>query len=195
MRALEAREVRRVGSNAHRPVDVRLVAATNRDLRTEVNLGKFRADLYFRLAVVTIRMPPLRQRPEDIPALVDEILASLHASPAQVEPLRDPAFLARLRHAVWSGNVRELRNYLERCIVLGPGQAEPETGEAGGDGFVVDPAAPYAAERVRALADFERRYFAGLLRLHDGKVARAADAAGIDRAYLYRLLRRHRIEP
>ncbi|MCY0991150.1 sigma 54-interacting transcriptional regulator [Nannocystis sp. ILAH1] len=195
LRALEAREVRRVGSNTHRPVDVRLVAATNRDLRTEVNLGKFRADLYFRLAVVTIRMPPLRQRPEDIPALVDEILASLHASPAQVEPLRDPAFLARLRHAVWAGNVRELRNYLERCVVLGPGQPEPETGDASDDGFVVDPAAPYAAERVRALADFERRYFAGLLRLHDGKAARAADAAGIDRAYLYRLLRRHRIEP
>ncbi|WAS90750.1 sigma 54-interacting transcriptional regulator [Nannocystis punicea] len=195
LRALEAREVRRVGSNSHRPVDVRLVAATNRDLRTEVNLGKFRADLYFRLAVVTIRMPPLRQRPEDIPALVDEILAALHASPAQIEPLRDPAFLARLRHAVWAGNVRELRNYLERCVVLGPGQPEPEPGEAGGDGFVVDSAAPYAAERVRALADFERRYFAGLLRLHDGKVARAADAAGIDRAYLYRLLRRHRIEP
>ncbi|MDC0672433.1 sigma 54-interacting transcriptional regulator [Nannocystis radixulma] len=195
LRALEAREVKRVGANTHRPVDVRLVAATNRDLRTEVNLGRFRADLYFRLAVVTIRMPPLRQRPEDIPALVDEILASLHASPEQVEQLRAPAFQAGLRHAVWAGNVRELRNYLERCIVLGPGEPEPGGGEAAGEGFLVDPTAPYAAERVRALADFERRYFEALLRLHDGKVARAADAAGIDRTYLYRLLRRHRGEP
>jgi two-component system, NtrC family, response regulator GlrR len=195
LRALEAREVRRVGSNTHRPVDVRLIAATNRDLRAEVNLGRFRADLYFRLAVVTITMPPLRQRPEDIPALVDEILGSLRAPPDQLEALRAPAFQAQLRHAVWSGNVRELRNYLERCLVLGTVESAADDPGVTSEGFAVDPTAPYASERDRALADFERRYFQGLLRLHDGKVSRAAGAAGIDRAYLYRLLRRHGIEP
>ena len=196
LRAIETREVKRVGSNAHRPVDVRVIAATNRELRTEVNLGRFRADLYFRLAVITIAMPPLRQRPDDIPALVEELLTSLRAPPEQAELLRAPAFLAKLRHAAWAGNVRELRNYLERCIVLRSlfPVAEREE-EAAADDFVVDPAAPYAGERDRVLAEFERRYFRGLLRLHDGKVARAADAAGIARAYLYRLLRRHGIEP
>ena len=196
LRAIEAREVRRVGSNVHRPVDVRVIAATNRELRAEVNLGRFRADLYFRLAVITIAVPPLRQRPDDIPALVDDLLASLRAPPEQAEQLRAPAFLAKLRHAAWPGNVRELRNFLERCIVLRSlfpvAEAEPA---AEHDGFAVDPAAPYASERDRVLAEFERRYFRGLLRLHDGKVARAAGAAGIDRAYLYRLLRRHGIDP
>ncbi len=195
LRAIEAREVRRVGSNVHRPVDVRVIAATNRELRADVNLGRFRADLYFRLAVITIGLPPLRQRPEDIPALVDELLAALRCPPDQAEALRAPAFVAQLQRAAWGGNVRELRNYLERCIVLRSLAPVAGREDAAGDGFTVDPGAPYASERDRALADFERRYFQGLLRLHDGKVAKAASAAGIDRAYLYRLLRRHGIEP
>ncbi|XXT45694.1 sigma 54-interacting transcriptional regulator [Sorangium sp. So ce542] len=192
LRALEAREIRRVGSNAYLPVDVRVVVATNRDLRADVNAGRFRADLYFRLAVVTIDMPPLRRRPEDIPALVDEILASLRAPKDAAEQLRTPEFLAQLRRAAWPGNVRELRNYVERCLILRA--IEPASGGEGEaaaqEGFAVDPTAPYAAERERAIAGFERRYFKALLRLHDGKVARAASAAGIDRTYLYRLLRR-----
>jgi two-component system response regulator GlrR len=199
LRALEAREVRRVGSNSYRPVDVRVIAATNRDLRADVNAGRFRADLYYRLAVVTVAMPPLRQRPEDLPAIVDEILAALRAPAAAAAPLRAPDFLAQLRGAAWPGNVRELRNYLERCLILrtiapapeGAAAAAPDT--AGG--FAIDPTAAYATERERAIADFERRYFRALLLLHDGKVARAAAAAGIDRAYFYRVLRRHGIAP
>ncbi len=205
LRALEAREVRRVGSNAYRPVDVRVIAATNRDLRADVNAGRFRADLYFRLAVVTIAMPPLRRRPEDLPALVEEILASLRASEEAAAPLRAPEFMAQLQGAAWSGNVRELRNYLERCLILrtidpapggdAPGAAAPGSDAPAAAGFAVDPTAAYATERERAIADFERRYFRALLRLHDGKVSRAAAAAGIDRAYFYRVLRRHGIEP
>jgi DNA-binding NtrC family response regulator len=199
LRVLEAREVRRVGSNAHRPVDVRVIAATNRDLRADVNAGRFRADLYFRLAVVTIAMPPLRRRPEDLPALVEEILAQLRAPAEAAAPLRAPAFLAQLQGAAWPGNVRELRNHIERCLILRtveptPAGAPAEGGE-GGAGLAVDPTAPYASERERAIADFERRYFRALLALHDGKVARAAAAAGIDRAYFYRVLRRHGIQP
>jgi DNA-binding NtrC family response regulator len=195
LRALEAREVRRVGSNAYRPVDVRVIAATNRDLRTDVNAGRFRADLYFRLAVVTIGMPPLRRRPEDIPALVEEILALLRASKEAAEQLRSPGFLAQIQNAAWPGNVRELRNYVERCLILRTIEPVSESGALVEEGFTVDPTAPYTSERERAISDFERRYFKALLRLHDGKVARAAGAAGMDRTYLYRLLRRHGIEP
>jgi DNA-binding NtrC family response regulator len=193
LRALEAREVRRVGSNTYRPIDVRVIAATHRDLRADVNAGRFRADLYFRVAVVTIALPPLRRRPEDLPALVEGILASLHASAEAAEPLRSPGFLAQLRSAAWPGNVRELRNHLERCLILGT--SDPLTAEVPAREFAVDATAAYASERERAIADFERRYLAALLALHDGKVSRAAAAAGIDRAYFYRMLRRHRIEP
>jgi two-component system, NtrC family, response regulator GlrR len=194
LRALETREVRRLGSNSYRPVEVRVIAATNRDLRADVNAGRFRADLYFRLAVVTIHTPPLRQRPEDIPALVDEILVSLRATPEDAAPLRASEFIARLRHAAWPGNVRELRNYLERCLVF---RATAPLGDnaAPAEALSVDPSAPYAVERERVLNEFERRYFESLLRLHDGKVARAAVAAGIDRRYLYRILRRHGLGP
>ncbi len=197
LRALEAREVRRVGSNTYRPVNVRVIAATNRDLRADVNVARFRADLYFRLAVITIGMPPLRRRPEDIPALAEEIVASLRAPKDAADALRSPEFLAQIRNAAWPGNVRELRNYIERCLILRTIEPAPEGGasEATEEGFVVDPTASYPAERERALVDFERRYFKALLRLHDGKVARAAGAAGMDRTYLYRLLRRHGIEP
>jgi DNA-binding NtrC family response regulator len=195
LRALEAREVRRVGSNTYRPVDVRVIAATNRDLRADVNAGRFRADLYFRLAVVTIDMPPLRRRPEDIPALVEEILESLRASREAAAPLRSPELLAQLRGGAWSGNVRELRNYIERCLLLRTIDPAPEGAGPTEEGFAVDPTAAYATERERAIADFERRYFKALLRLHDGKVSRAAAAAGIDRAYFYRVLRRHGIAP
>jgi two-component system, NtrC family, response regulator GlrR len=201
LRALETREIRRTGSNAYRPVDVRVIAATHRDLRADVNAGRFRADLYFRLAVVTVQTPPLRQRPEDIPALVDDILASLRATPEDAALLRSPDLLARLRHAAWPGNVRELRNYVERSLVfraaapLGQDVAPSDQGVAPSESLAVDPSAPYAVERERVLGEFERRYFESLLRLHEGKVARAAAAAGIDRRYLYRILRRHGLGP
>jgi DNA-binding NtrC family response regulator len=89
-------------------VDVRVIAATNRDLRAEVNAGRFRSDLYFRLAVVKITLPPLRQRPEDLPSLVNHILSRLGADSDQRKRLSDPDFLARLWRAAWPGNVREL---------------------------------------------------------------------------------------
>ena len=202
LRALEAREIRRVGENKHRPVNVRVIAATNRDLRADVNTGRFRADLYFRLAVVTIGMPPLRKRPEDIPALVKEILNSLQATDEEIAQLTTPELISRCARAAWPGNVRELRNFLERCLVMRSalpvtGGVDSEEGESGGglETAAIDPNAPYAAARDKVLADFERRYFEALLRKHDGKVARAAAACGLDRRYMYRILRRHGIGP
>ncbi|WP_437994755.1 sigma 54-interacting transcriptional regulator [Sorangium sp. So ce185] len=194
LRALEAREIRRVGTNTPRPVDVRVIAATHRDLRAEVNAGRFRADLYFRIAVVRIPMPPLRQRPEDIPALIEDLLAALHATPEEAEALRDPKVIARMQRAAWPGNVRELRNYVEQYLVF---RAPPPMGDHAPPSApaAVDVSLPYAEARDRVLAEFERRYFEALLRAHDGKVSRAAAAAGLDRRYLYRLLHRHGLGP
>ncbi len=196
LRVLEAREIRRLGTNAYLPVDVRVIAATNRDLRAEVNAGRFRPDLYFRLAVVKITVPPLRQRSEDIPAIAEKMLAALGVDPRVRESLKDPVFLAQLQRAAWPGNMRELRNHLERCVVmqetLEPG-LEPE-GSLPESPVAVDPRVPYPEARRRAQDAFERAYVKALLELHKGKVAQAAESADIDRVHLYRLIKRHHLK-
>ncbi len=195
LRVLERREVRRVGSNAHRPVDVRVIAATNRDLRQQVNDGHFRADLYFRLAVVKVSVPPLRERPEDIPALAERLLTGLGADDPERAALLDGGFMQRLQRGVWPGNVRELRNYLERCLVLK--QAAPFSEQApaaapGGAGDVdVDVSLTYSDAKRRLLDEFERNYLGALLSRHDGNVSKAARAAGMDRVYVHKLLHKH----
>ena len=190
LRVLESRTIRPLGQNAWRPVDFRLVAATNRDLRAEVNAGRFRSDLYYRLAVVKVTVPPLRERPDDVPALARALLGELGATAEEQAALTAPEAIARLQRASWPGNVRELRNYLERSLVLqAPAplrepSAPPREGAA-------DLSLPYADARRRALDAFERAYAEGIVRAHHGKVAAAARAAGIARVYLHRLLRRH----
>jgi len=194
LRVIESREVRRIGMNTFTPVDVRMIAATNRDLRAEVNAGRFRSDLFFRLAVLRIVIPPLRQRPEDIPLIVEGLLTQMAGAADSTEALRMPQFIANLQHAAWPGNVRELRNHIERCLVL---QAALPAVEApnGSREVQVDPNVPYAEARRRAIDGFERAYLGALLRQYKGTVAQAAAAAGIDRVYLYRLLRRHGLKP
>ncbi len=196
LRVLESREIRRLGTNTYLPVDVRVIAATNRDLRAEVNAGRFRPDLYYRLAVFKIAVPPLRQRPEDIPPIAEKMLASLGVDPRVRESLKDPVFLAQLQRAAWPGNMRELRNHLERCVVmqetLEPG-LEPE-GSLPESHVAVDPRVPYPEARRRALDAFERAYVQALLELHHGKVAQAAESADIDRVHLYRLIKRHHLK-
>ncbi|RMH37248.1 MAG: FHA domain-containing protein [Deltaproteobacteria bacterium] len=196
---LENRALRRVGGNAPRPVDVRVVAATNRDLRAEVNAGRFREDLYFRLAVIKLALPPLRSRLEDLPLLARGLLEALGATPDQLARFTAPAFVASLRHNAWPGNVRELRNYLEQCLVFDdavPPGADIDVASAAVAGepgaLAVDTSLPLAEARKRAIEAFERAYVAQLLREHGGKVAAAAAAAGVDRTYLYKLLRRYR---
>ncbi len=195
LRVLETKEIRRVGSNTWQPVDVRLIAATHRDLRAEVNAGRFRSDLFFRLAVLRIPLPSLRQRPEDLPMLVEKILDSLGADPERTGALRTPEFISRLQHAAWPGNVRELRNYLERCLVFEDALALSEEDSRADGTLEVDPTKSYADQRRRVVDDFERRYLRALLEKHQGKVAQAAVTAGVDRVHLYRLLRRHGIKP
>jgi DNA-binding NtrC family response regulator len=203
LRALETREIRRVGANQYKKVDVRLIAATNRDLRHEVNQARFRSDLYFRLAVIRVALPALRQRPEDIPAIVDELLRAAGAAGAAADALRTPAFYETVQRSAWPGNVRELRNYVERCLVFQDALPAPDpSGGLGADevgGAVgapaIDARLPYQEARRRALDDFERAYCEALLRLHQGKVSQAAQAAQVDRVYLYKLLRRHNLKP
>jgi DNA-binding NtrC family response regulator len=191
LRVLESRTIKRIGSHEHLPIDVRIIAATNRDLRAETNRGDFRADLYFRLAVVRATLPPLRERPDDIPAIAVRLLAQLGASSMVRGALLTPSFLATLARVAWPGNVRELRNYLERCLVFeGP---LPTGGLAAESPPGVDASRSYADERERALAQFEHQYAAGLMRAHGGNVTKAAAAAGITRVHLYRLLHRHNV--
>ena len=197
LKTLEDREVRRLGTNTYRPLDVRVIAATNRDLRAEVNAGRFRADLFYRLAVVRITIPPLWQRPDDIPVIAERLLDGLGANAESSAALRTPEFIARLASAAWPGNVRELRNHLERCLVLRDAlspaaEAEPTSGPTTASGPHVDPTMTYSAARKLALDAFERAYLGALLDLHGNNVPRAAEAAEIDRAYMYKLLRRHR---
>ena len=193
LRALESREIRRLGRTAPIPVDVRVMAATNRDLRAEVNGGRFRPDLFYRLAVFRVTLPPLRERPEDIPLVVARLLEDLEAGPGGAA-LLDPAYLAALRGAAWPGNVRELRNHLERCLALEDALPPSEAADLA-PGGPVDAGLPYAEARRRALDEFERRYLQALLEAHRRRVTPAAAAAGIDRVYLYRLLRRHGLKP
>ncbi|AEI67846.1 sigma 54-interacting transcriptional regulator [Corallococcus macrosporus] len=195
LRVLENKEFRRLGANGYQPVNVRVIAATHRDLRAEVNAGRFRPDLFFRLAVVRIIIPALRERPEDLPLIAERILSAFGAGPEQLAALSTPEFIAQLQHAAWPGNVRELRNHLERCLVFQDAMP-PDAGEVSSQAVLrslVDPKQPYAEARRRALEVFEREYLDALLLLHGGKVSQAAAAADMDRVYLYRLLRRHRL--
>jgi DNA-binding NtrC family response regulator len=193
LRVLEQRHIRRVGANEHTQVDVRVIAATNRDLRNEVNGGRFRSDLYFRLAVLRIALPPLRTRPDDIPLLVERFAKQLQADSEQAERLRAPEMIENLQRGSWPGNVRELRNYLERCLVFDEvpaGVTESPAPSEASSSAPIQLDAPFVEARRSALASFERAYVQELMKRHRG-VSAAARAADIDRNYLYRLLNRH----
>ena len=191
LRALERREVKRVGATRYAPIDVRVVAATNRNLRAEVNAGRFRSDLYYRLAVVEVRLPPLRERLEDLPVLLERILDSLGAGARpEAELVRGPDFLSEALRHTWPGNVRELRNYVERCLALR--ESGPLTTAEDGDAEPgVDLGVPLRAGRERWVRAFERRYLEALMKQHGENVTAAARAAGVGRVQMYRLLWRH----
>ncbi len=193
LRAIDQREISRIGTSVSARVDVRVIAATNRDLRAEVNAGRFRPDLFYRLAVIRIPVPALRQRPEDIPLILERILSSLSPRNELAEILRAPESIEKLKRAAWPGNIRELRNHVERCLVFQDAHW-PVDVSSDGDPPAIDAALSYPEARRKALEDFERDYLLALLALHGGNVTRAAGAAGLARGYLHRLLRKHRIE-
>jgi DNA-binding NtrC family response regulator len=190
--ALERRTIRRVGGTADIAIDVRVVGATNRDLRAEVNSGAFRLDLYYRLAVVTLALPPLRDRPEDIELLVAHFLREAGHTGA-ISDVFAPATMRALAGHRWPGNVRELRNLVEATLAMG----EPPPLDAA-PGETVDPIARvlelgYRDARQRLLHDFEAQYLAALLERNDGNISRAARAAGMDRSHLAEMLSRHKL--
>jgi two-component system response regulator GlrR len=199
LRALGEGEVRRVGGKRTRRVDVRVVAATNRDLRREVNSGNFRADLYYRLAVIQVRMPSLRDRLDDLPTLVTALLEQIRRDRGVDTTIElDADFWAPLAHHTWPGNVRELRNYLEQLVILrvapalGSDEDAPRTGEAVGELDLQGlDALPMRAAKSALLERFERHYIATLLSQTGGNIAEAARRAGVDRGTLFRTIRRH----
>ena len=194
--ALERRRFCRVGGHDEIEVDVRVVAATNRDLRTEVNNGTFRLDLYYRLAVVTLEVPPLRERPTDVPLLVEHFIREegLTGDIAEIIPEATMQALVRYR---WPGNVRELRNYVQATIAMGEPavlrDSEPEavTDDELERAFRRLLDMPYAEARGALLSSFEARYVKHLVAKTHGNVARAAREAEMARSHLNLLLKRH----
>ena len=194
LRALEEKLVKRIGAPVASRVDLRVIAATNRDLREAVNRGAFRADLFYRLNVARLRVPSLRERKDDIPLLVTHFYRRFMGDDQAVPPaeLVDP-----LREHAWPGNVRELRSAVERAVLMAdpaywadleaPGAAPSSTGA-----FVFDEALSYRIAKERLLAEWERWFTTELLKRHDGNLTRAARAARMDRAHLRELLRRHK---
>jgi two-component system response regulator GlrR len=186
LRAIEARTVKRLGSNDWRKVDVRIVTATHQDLARLCNQRLFREDLYFRLAVVKLRLPPLRERLDDLPLLVQAALDETGGGGIVL----DERLIAALRARHWAGNVRELRNVVQRATVLGPNALLDEAAES----RAVGDEEPYKLAKARAIEEFERRYLVGLLERHGGTVAKAARAADVDAAWLFRLIKRYQID-
>lgn len=196
--ALERRAFRRVGGSETIRVDVRVIAATNVDLREAVNKKTFREDLYFRLGVVTLELPPLRERTGDIPMLAEHF-ARQAGHDVGFEDFVGPDELDALMSYRWPGNVRELRNYVEAALAMGePPPLLPDTGSEagfGGGGFSSLPLErllehPYKAARRLVLDEFEEHYFKAQLERSGGNVAQAARNAEMNRSYLVSLLKR-----
>ncbi|MEQ8981008.1 MAG: sigma 54-interacting transcriptional regulator [Deltaproteobacteria bacterium] len=206
LRVLDAREVRRVGGGGPTPVDIRVIAASRRDLEREVARGAFREDLYFRLSVVTLEIPPLRDRPEDIPLLAEHFLEAIAESRGVTAPRLDGRTVDRLTAHDWPGNVRELRNVVERAVLLAavrPGQGleigqlattnrtKPEAPRPAAPAPSFDPTLSFTQSKERWVDAREQAYVHWLLDGHDGNVSAAARAARMDRKYLHKLIKKH----
>ena len=206
LRVLERREVRRVGANKTARVDVRVIAATNRSLEQEVQEGRFREDLFYRLSVVRITLPPLRERPEDIPLLIDHLLERQQFNRRPDGTLKvehvDRSALDMLTSYRWPGNVRELVNVIERAISFTEGDTIrcedlPETLRLSGASPGVSAAADdktFKDAKERWVSSFERDYVLTLLKKNGGNISQASRDADIDRKYFRKLMRKYGID-
>ena len=195
LRVLDKRAVRRVGSNPYEKIDVRVVAATNRDLRAEVAKKAFREDLYYRLAVIRLSVPPLRERGSDIPLLIEYFINRF--SPGK--PLRvSPEDMARLRRHAWPGNVRELRNVIERACLLARGEyinLDDALHEEPTPSLGIRTDLPFKEAKGQLVEMFEREYIEDLMRRHKMNLSAAAREAQIDRKHLRELIRKYDLDP
>jgi len=181
-----------VGATEPRPIDTRIVAATNRDLEEEIRQGRFRQDLFYRLNVIAIHLPPLRERADDIPLLADHFLRRAAAQKGGEPKLLSDGAAEAMRAYAWPGNVRELENAMERAMILAPGpivevSALPER-------VLTRASVPLAEERTirnPTLELVERAYIFWVLQQEQGNKTRAAEALGIDPSTLHRKLARY----
>jgi two-component system response regulator GlrR len=192
LRVLEQQEVRPVGSTRSVPVNVRIISATHHDLIENVTNKTFREDLYYRLNVITLELPPLSQRREDIPVLIDHFSQKLAEKHGRKTPLRfAPEAMEILVSAPWPGNVRQLLNVIEQCAVL---TSTPLVSRS-----LVERALRHKSDKLLSLTDardqFERDYLIRLLNLTEGNIALAARLSNRNRSEFYNLLRRHSLEP
>ena len=200
LRVLQDQVTEPVGSTARVQVDVRVLAATNKDLVTEIRAGRFREDLYFRLNVIPVYVPPLRDRAEDIPLLVDHFVSDLAIEYGREAKTIEPAAMARLKAYRWPGNVRELRNVIERVVIMAPGEVITEQDLAF---LATSPMSGVLPEEVPVPAiplytardQFEREYILRELSAQHGNISRTAEMLGVERSNLYRKMRSFGILP
>jgi DNA-binding NtrC family response regulator len=184
LRVIEDKRLTPIGSDRVVEVDVRFIATTNKDLQSEVDRGAFRRDLFYRLSVMPVRVPPLRERPDDVPLLARHFLeASARRSKKLVRAIA-PAAMQALRAYAWPGNVRELENVIERAVIVAKADTISDVGPfltGGGDAHApVDLSMPFRDAKARVVEEFERAYIAGVLEAHGGKLTAAAKHADMD---------------
>ncbi len=196
LRVIQEQTFTPVGDHKPVKVDTRFVCATNRDLQAEVDSGRFRQDLFYRLAVIHIELPPLRERGDDVLLLAESFLRNLRSSDSSVSGFANET-IECFRHYRWPGNIRELRNVIERCITLArgeliePSDLPPQLREAATDPCEVSDLTEIS--RDEALDSADRAYLTQLLKKHDGVIASAARQAGLSRQGMNKLLKRHGI--
>ena len=204
LRVIEEGEVRPVGGTRSKKIDVRFIAATNQDLEARVNRGEFRKDLFYRLNVVTLRVPPLRDRVEDIPLLARHFLVTFAREFGKAVTDLHPSAVTDLVAYKWPGNIRELRNVIERAVMLcggdrlttkelapllpsGAGEERAADGMTAGEYFHL----PYSEAKEKVLEDFTLRYIKGKLAAHGGNVTRAAQDSGVPRQHFQQIMKRY----
>jgi len=200
LRVLQEQVTEPVGSTSRVQVDVRVLAATNKDLLAEIRGARFREDLYFRLNVIPIFVPPLRERAEDIPLLVEHFIADFALEYGRSAKTLTPGAMARLQTYRWPGNVRELRNVIERVVIMAPGDeiTERDLAFLSADSLAEKPAdeAPSPAVPLHtAREQFEREYILRELAHQQGNISRTAEVLGVERSNLYRKMRAFGIAP
>ena len=210
LRALQEQRIEPVGGAGSVEVDVRVIAATNKNLEEEIRAGRFREDLYFRLSVIPFQVPPLRERPQDVALLAHHFMDALSAEHGRRPREIAPEVLERLALLPWPGNVRELRNIIERLVIMTPGERielrhlpaslaspAPALAEDGAPAAAGEPegAVAEAGTLAEARERFERRYILGKYHESGGNMSRTAEALGVERSNLYRKMKAYGLLP